>query len=83
MIMICLPARLMVAAATVVVNSVLAATATGVANVQMVEDLNFADLTDAVQVSTPLSSETEMKNRDRSLLRSTLTYTCVSCMSIF
>ncbi|CAM9280574.1 unnamed protein product [Ectocarpus sp. 4 AP-2014] len=47
--MVCLPARLVVAAATMVVNSVLAATATGVVNVEIVEDLNFADLADAVQ----------------------------------
>ncbi|CAN0080147.1 unnamed protein product [Ectocarpus fasciculatus] len=48
--MICLPARLVVAAATVVVNSVLGATASGVVNVGIVEDLNFVDLADAVQV---------------------------------
>ncbi|CAN0275570.1 unnamed protein product [Ectocarpus sp. 12 AP-2014] len=47
--MVCLLARLVVAAATMVVNSFLAATATGVVNVEIVEDLNFADLADAVQ----------------------------------
>ncbi|CAN0388617.1 unnamed protein product, partial [Ectocarpus sp. 8 AP-2014] len=47
--MVYLPARLVVAAATMVVNSILAATTTGVVNVEIVEDLNFADLADAVQ----------------------------------
>ncbi|CBJ33005.1 protein disulfide isomerase [Ectocarpus siliculosus] len=47
--MVYLPARLMVAAATMVVNSILAATTTGVVNVEIVEDLNFTDLADAVQ----------------------------------
>lgn len=52
--MVCLPARLVIAAATMVANSVLAATVTGVVNVEIVEDLNFADLADAVQVSSPV-----------------------------
>ncbi|CAM9290664.1 unnamed protein product [Ectocarpus sp. 6 AP-2014] len=48
--MVCLPARLVVAAAIMVVNSILAATTgPGVVNVEIVEDLNFADLADAVQ----------------------------------